>query len=245
MKEPGHVLPLQTTYKNTLLKRFDAELIARLRLKRVEFQVGHEIEHTGKPIGHLYFLEQGMASMTTTFQDGSQVEVGMFGYESAIGISALMGTRLSLNRVYTQVAGWGFGCEYEAANAEYRRGGIFQHLALRYVQAQLVQAIQSAGCNAIHNFEQRLSRWLLITADRADSDQFLMLQEFLSHMLGVARPTVSIAAGQLKSEKLIEYKRGEITILDRKGLEARACECYQIIRKHLSEFASFDTANTA
>lgn len=232
-------------YKNTLLNRFDAELIERLRLKRVEFVVGQEIEDSGQPIRNLYFLERGMASMTTTFEDGSQVEVGMFGFESVIGVSALMGTKLSLNRVYTQIAGWGYGCEYEAANSEYLRGGLFQKLVLRYVQAQLVQAAQSAACNAVHNLEQRLSRWLLITADRANSDRFLMSQEFLSRMLGVTRPTVTLAAGQLKKENLIEYKRSEITILDRGRLTSRACECYQVVKSYLDDFQSFDTANMA
>src|ERR1039458_10105768 len=212
----------KTIYKNTLLSRFDAEVIGRLRLKRVEFEVGQQIEDTGEPIRHLFFLEEGMASMTTTFGNGSQVEVGMFGFESVIGVSSLMGTKLSLNRVYTQIAGWGYRCGYEVAHAEFRRGGLFQKLVLRYVQAQLVQATQTAGCNAVHNFEQRLSRWLLITADRANSDQFLMSQEFLSHMLGVTRPTVSLTAAKLKKEELIEYNRGKITIKDRRGLEARA-----------------------
>jgi CRP-like cAMP-binding protein len=202
----------KTLYKNTLLSRFGAEVIGRLRLKRVEFEVEQEIEDAGEPIRDLYFLEQGMAPMTTTFANGSQVEVGMFGFESVIGVSALMGTKLSLNRVYTQIAGWGYSCDYEVANAESRRGELFQKLVLRYVQAQLVQATQSAGCNAVHNLEQRLSRWLLITADRANSDRFLMSQEFMSHMLGVTRPTVSSAAGQLKKENLIEYKRGKITL---------------------------------
>ena len=138
----------------------------------------------GGPIRHLYFLEVGMASMTTTFADGAQVEVGMFGYESVIGISALMGTKQSLNRVYTQIAGSGYRCDIQRGDEEFARGGIFQRLVLRYVQTQLVQAMQSAGCNAVHNFEQRLSRWLLISADRANTDQFKMSQEFLSHMLG-------------------------------------------------------------
>ena len=142
-------------------------------------------------------------------------------------------------------AGWGYACEYEVADAEYHRSELFQTLVLRYVQAQLVQAIQSAACNAVHNFEQRLSRWLLITVDRADSDQFFMSQEFQSHMLGVARPTVTLAAGQLKKEKLMEYARGKITILDRKGLESRACECFQVIKGHLDNLQSFDTANMA
>src|SRR5476651_2206545 len=100
-------------YANTLLQSFDSELIDRLRLKSVTFKVGHEIEFPGKPVKHLFFLEEGMASMTTTFTNGTEVEVGMFGHESVIGVSALMGTKQSLNRVYTQIAGWGYGCKLE------------------------------------------------------------------------------------------------------------------------------------
>jgi CRP-like cAMP-binding protein len=232
-------------FKNTLLTRFSAELVERLRLKPVVFEVGHEIEDTGKPIANLYFLEEGMASMTTTFASGRQVEVGMFGFESVIGVSALMGTKQSLNRVYTQVAGWGYGCKLARAQEEFSNSAEFQRLTLRYVQAQLVQATQSAACNATHNFEQRLSRWLLITADRVNAGQFRMSQEFLAHMLGGTRPTVTVAAGHLKKEKLIEYRRGVITILDRMGLERRSCECYRIIRDHLADWEAFDTRDMA
>jgi len=232
-------------YRNTLLKSFDDELIRRLQLKRVTFKVGREIEFPGKRVNHLFFLEEGMASMTVTFGDGSQVEVGMFGYESVAGISALMGTRQSLNRVYTQIAGWGYSCRLEQAQAEFDRCGIFQRLSLRYVQAQLVQAMQSAGCNAKHNFEQRLARWLLICSDRVHKEQFKMSQEFLADMLGGARPTVTMAAGNLKREKLIEYTRGMIQIVDRAGLELRSCECYRVIKHHLADYEAFDTAHTA
>jgi CRP-like cAMP-binding protein len=231
----------EVKYANTLLQSFDSELIARLHLKSVAFKVGHEIEFPGNPIKHLFFLEEGMASMTTTFRDGSEVEVGMFGYESVIGVSALMGTKQSLNRVYTQIAGWGYRCKFEVAAAEFGRCGQFQRIALRYVQAQLVQSAQSTGCNAVHSHEQRLARWLLICADRVHSNQFKMSQEFLSHMLGSTRPTVTLAAGRLKKEKLITYKRAEITIVDRKGLKKRACECYGIIKQHLDDFDTDDT----
>jgi CRP-like cAMP-binding protein len=235
---------MSVKYENTLLQSFDSELIDRLKLKPETFKVKHEIEFPGKPIKHLYFLEEGMASMTTTFKNGREVEVGMFGHESVIGVSALMGTKESLNRVYTQIAGWGYRCKLEAAAAEFDRCGPFQRLALRYVQAQLVQAAQSAGCNAEHNYEQRLARWLLISADRAHDNQFKMSQEFLSHMIGSTRPTVTLAAGRLKKEKLINYERAEITIVDRKGLEKRACECYRIIKQHLDDYAAFDTDDT-
>jgi CRP-like cAMP-binding protein len=237
----GHELK----YRNTLLKAFDADSIARLNLKPVVFKAGQKIEQPGKPIRHLYFLESGMASMTTTFRDGSEVEVGMFGYESVIGVSALMGTIQSLNHVYTQIAGDGYQCSYEAALKEFERCGIFHKLCLRYVQAQLLQSSQSAGCAARHNYEQRLSRWLLVSSDRAHVEGFKMSQEFLSHMLGSTRPTVSLIAGTLKKEKLIDYTRGVIEILDRKGLEARSCECYSVIRDYLANYEKFDTAHTA
>ena len=231
-------------FKNTLLKALDGDVIERLRLQPVRFELKHEIEKPCNPIDHLYFLEEGMASMTTTFKDGSQVEVGMFGYESVIGVSALMGTKKSLNRIYTQIAGHGYSCHVEDARREFRLGGDFQFLALRYVQAQLVQAMQSAGCNAKHNFEQRLARWLLLCADRAHIDTFKISHEFLADMLGGRRPTISTTAGILKRKGLIEYTRGEIRILDVPGLTKTACECYQIIKDYLDNYTKFDTAIT-
>jgi CRP-like cAMP-binding protein len=232
-------------FKNSLLKSLDFEVIARLGLKPIAFPLAREIEFPGKPIKHLFFLEEGMASMTTTFKDGSQVEVCMFGYESVIGISALMGTRQSLNRVYTQIEGRGFSCEIDVGRAEFRRCDAFHDLALRYVQAQLVQSMQSAGCNAKHEIHQRLARWLLICADRAHSNTFKMSQEFLSHMLGSSRPTVSMAAGTLKQKNLITYVRGVIRIIDPRGLEAEACECYHIIKDHLDNYTEFDSGIVA
>jgi CRP-like cAMP-binding protein len=232
-------------YKNTLLKALDGDVIERLRLQPVKFELKHEIEFPGNPIDRLYFLDEGMASMTTTFKDGSQVEVGMFGYESVIGVSALMGTKRSLNRVYTQIAGHGYSCHVEDAKREFLLGGAFQFLALRYVQAQLVQAMQSAGCNAKHNIEQRLARWLLLCADRAHIDTFKISHEFLADMLGVRRPTVSTTAGILKRKGLIEYTRGEIRILDVPGLTKTSCECYLTIKDYLDNYTKFDTSITA
>ena len=230
-------------FKNSLLRALDADIIARLGLQPVRFELMHEIEFPGSAIERLYFVEEGMASMTTTFKDGSQVEVGMFGYESVIGVSALMGTKKSLNRVYTQIAGHGYFCSVESAKKEFRLGGEFHSLALRYVQAQLLQAIQSAGCNAKHNFEQRLARWLLICADRAHNNTFKMSHEFLADMLGGTRPTVSTAAEVLKQKGLIEYSRGEIRILDVPGLTRASCECYGIIKNHLDNYTEFETAH--
>jgi len=226
-------------YRNALLNALGAKIVSRIHLSPVTFELQHEIEYPGIPIEHLYFVEEGMASMTTTFQDGSQVEVGMFGFESVIGISALMGTKRSLNRIYTQIAGSGYSAPIADARREFELGGLFQSVVLRYVQAQLVQTAQSVGCNARHNAEQRLARWLLICADRARSDTFVMSHEFLADMLGTTRSTVSMAAGILRDKNLIDYRRGAIVILNAKGLEDMACECYHIIRDHLENYLEY------
>ena len=233
-----------TLYKSTVLKALDSETIKRLALRKVKFELNHEIEFPGEPIEHLFFVEVGMASMTTTFKDGSQVEVGMFGYESVIGISALMGTKRSLNRIYTQIAGHGYSCGIEIGRKEFEKGDLFQSLSLAYVQAQLVQTAQSAGCNIKHEVDQRLARWLLICADRAHSDNFIMPHEFLGDMLGCSRPSVSVAAKILKDKGLISYTRGVIKILDAVKLEKTACECYQVIKDHLDDHTEFDSGTS-
>jgi CRP-like cAMP-binding protein len=227
-------------FRNSILKALDSRIVARLSLSRVTFELEHEIESPGTPIERLFFVEEGMASMTTTFQDGSQVEVGMFGYEGVIGVSALMGTKCSLNRIYTQIAGNGYSCPIELARKEFRLGGEFQSLTLRYVQTQLLQAAQSAGCNAKHDIDQRLARWLLLCADRANSYIYSLSQEFIADMLGCSRQTVSVAAGLLKEEGLIDYHRGMIRLLDVPKLEQRACECYRVIKDYLDSYTQFD-----
>jgi CRP-like cAMP-binding protein len=228
-------------FRNSILKTLDRETVARLCLRPVAFEIEHELEFPGHPIDHLYFVEQGMASMTATFQDGSHVEVGMFGYEGVIGISALMGTKRSLNRVYTQIPGHGYSSAIEVARREFCLGREFQSLTLRYVQTQLLQAAQSAGCNAKHDVDQRLARWLLLCADRAHSNEFALSQGFIADMLGSSRPTVSTAAGLLKESGLIQYSRGVIRLLDVARLEARACECYRVIKDHLDNYTEFDS----
>lgn len=228
-------------FKNTLLQHLGPETLDRLQLRPVALPLFHELEIPGKSIERLVFLEEGIGSMTTAFENGSQVETSMFGYESAIGVSALMGVKHSLNRVFMQHEGHGYASPILAARAEFRRNGKFQLLALRYVQAQLTLSIQNAACNATHTYEQRLARWLLICCDRAKQTKLAMAQDFVSQMLGSTRSTVSIAAAHLKEKGLIDYRRGSIQVLDVNGLELQACECYRVVRAHLESIAEFDT----
>ncbi len=226
----------QTVFKNKLLRALDSDVTDRLSLKPLNLPAGREIENIGEPIEHLIFLEAGIGSMTNTFSDSFQVEVGLFGYESVMGASALVGTRLSLNKVYMQMSGHGLSCRTELAIAEFSRFGRFHDLVLRFQQALLIQACQSAGCNAHHVIAQRISRWLLLCADRSESDVFPLTHEYLGDMLGSTRSTVSTSAAQLQKEGLIQYSRGKVTITNRQGLEVRSCECYRIVKNHLDNY---------
>jgi hypothetical protein len=223
-------------FKNKLLGALDSEIISRLQLRPLKLPIGQEIENPGQSIDNVIFIEEGIGSMTTTFEDSFQVEVGLFGYESVMGGSALIGTKLSLNKVYMQMGGHGFSCRTESAVAEYSRFGRFHNVVLRYQQALLIQACQSVGCIAHHVIAQRLSRWLLLCADRSESSVLQLTHQYLGDMLGTYRSTVSSAAAQLQSENLIEYSRGKVTIIDRSGLEARSCECYRVVRDHLNNY---------
>ena len=231
-------------FHNTLLRHLAPETIDRLRLRPIQLELEMDLEAPGTSIRNIVFVEHGIGSMTTVFRDGFEVEVGMFGYESAIGISALMGTKQSLNRVFMQLAGHGFSSPLAASVREFGRNGDFHDLALRYVQAQLTQATQSTACNVHHSHEQRLARWILICSDRAQQDILKLSHEFLADMLGSARQTVSLAARKLKKKGLISYVSGTIEILDRVKLEEQACECYGVVKAHLDNFASFDTGFT-
>lgn len=228
------------TFRNTILSHIDAGSVARLQLQRVELPLLYDLEVPGQSINNLFFIEEGIGSMTTCFESGAEVETSMFGYESVIGVSALMGAKHSLNRIFMQSPGFGYRSATKTARAEFQRNGIFQQLALRYVQAQLTISTQNAACNATHTHEQRLARWLLICADRAHKDDLQMPQEFVAQMLGSTRSTVSIAAGRLKAKGLIDYHRGAIILLKKQELEGEACECYRVVREHLENYADFD-----
>jgi len=226
-------------FRNTILSHLDSDAIERLQLQHANFKLADVLERNGGRIEHVVFLEDGIGSMTTVFEDGSQVEAGMFGYEAAIGAAALMGVVRANNQIAMQVPGHGYRTTKEVAEREFRRGDVFHDLVLRYVQSQSVQTSQAAGCNARHNVLQRLSRWLLVSRDRVTSDILEFTQDFLAAMIGVARPAVNAVAQQLQERALIRYSRGRVEIIDRAGLEQVTCECYWKIRSDLEEFRGY------
>lgn len=235
---------LPRTFRNKILQSLDENTLARLYLEPVELPVRHPLETPGRPVRNIFFLESGIASVTTLFKDGFEVEAGMYGHDSLSGISAFMGTRESLNASYMQIAGHGFTCDVEHAAAEFQRAGHFHSLALRAVQAQFVQSMQSAGCNAHHEIGPRFARWILLCADRTESTTFALSHEFLATMLGARRTTVTVTAGNLKRAGLIRYTRNNLQILDRPGLEEIACECYSVLREHLRNLSEYDSGMT-
>ena len=234
----------QVAYRNTVLRHLPAESIARLKLVHVELPLKRPLERSERGIGNIFFIESGVGSMTSTFQDGSEVEVGLFGNESVIGVSAFMGVRRSLNRIYMQVEGSGYVSKIADAQAEFDRAGEFQRLALRYVQMQLTQATQSAACNAKHELRHRLARWLLLCSDRAGTAELALSQDHIAIMLGVRRTSVSVEMGRLKRSGLIAYNRGHIHLLAVPALEKQACECYHVLKDHLNNYLEFDTGFT-
>jgi CRP-like cAMP-binding protein len=229
-------------FKNTVLKHLPADCIERLQLSPLQLQNGHVIETPGSEIRKLYFIEEGLGSMTTMFKDGSQVEVSLFGNEAVIGASALIGTKRSLNNIYMQAPGYGFLCNIKTAAQEFRACERFRDIVLRYVQAQLVQTAQTAGCNAKHDAAQRMARWLLLCADRLYSNEIGLTHEYLGHMIGVRRSTVSTTAEELQRRGYIDYRRGKIKIVNRSALERTACECYRVVKEYLENYHNVETA---
>jgi CRP-like cAMP-binding protein len=165
-----------------------------------------------------------------TMADGATAEMGLVGNDGVVGVALFMGGNTVPNRAVAQVAGDAFSVPASVLLEEFRRGGPCQLMLLRYTQALITQISQTAVCNRLHTVEQRLCRWLLLTHDRVRSVELLLTQEFIANMLGGRRESVTKAARRLQQAGLIRYVRGHITILDRQGLEAASCECYQVVK---------------
>jgi len=177
-----------------------------------------------------YFLEDGIASVVATVNDGSTVEVGVIGIDGVVGLPILLGAGPGPGRTFIQIAGSGFSIQADILKDEFERPGQLRSHLQRYLQGFLVQTAQTAVCNRLHNIEERLARWLLTCRDRMESDQLHLTHDFLGQMLGAPRTTVTLAAGLLQRAGLIDYSRGVVTITNRAELEATACECYGIVR---------------
>jgi CRP-like cAMP-binding protein len=219
-------------YKNRILSCLHRAVIGRLEpnLEPVLLPQNKDLALPGVKILYAYFLEDGMASIIVTMRNGASVEVGIVGREGVVGLPVLFGTRQIPTRTFMQIGGSGFRIKSQHLKAEFDRPGKFRDYCSRYFQSHLVQVSNTAACNRLHKIEERLARWLLLCQDRTTLSRLPLTHEFLSQMVGTGRATVSLAAEILQRAKLIVYTRGKVDILDRKGLEGAACECYKIVR---------------
>lgn len=207
----------------------DADRLISHAEKRA-IEVGMRLVAPGTEISAVYFPTEGTLSLLAVPDDEHRVEAATIGREGAADVFAALGSRTAIHELIGEVPGEMIVIDVEAVVREASSPGRFQQLVHGYIQAFFAQAAYGAACNAVHQMNSRAARWLLTTHDRVGGDTFILKQQFLATMLGVQRPTVSIAAGTLKAAGLIDYSRGTVTIKDRQGLEEAACPCYENIR---------------
>ena len=231
--------------KNGLLSALPVEDYRRLtsNLEVVPLRLREILHEPGSPIAHVYFPGGGFCSIVTVLEDGSMVEVATVGREGMVGLAALSDGRSAPSAVMVQgETETCYRMDASAFRREMGRQGAFHGLLNRYTQAHMGFIMQSTACNAMHTVEQRLARWLLLAHDRMARDEFPLTQEFVAMMLGAARPTVTVVAGTLQKAGLIMYRRGKVTIVNRKRLESASCECYRTATKLLSDVISRPSA---
>ena len=222
----------QPSNGNLLLAAISHEEYERLEphLQPVTLNLSEILYRPGETVREVYFPQTCVISLLTELENGSGMEVGLVGREGIVGISAILGggeTKL----VTVQGAGSALKLSAETLHAEFNQGGTLQSSLLRYTHALMTQISQSVVCNVRHPIAGRMARWLLMFSDRAASDEFILTHEFMANMLGVRRSGISEIANKLQKRGLISYRRGHIKILNRKGLEEFACECYPVVKQ--------------
>ena len=219
--------------QNHLLAALPAEETARIfpHIEQVPMSLGATVYEPGISMHHVYFPATCIVSLLYVMEDGASAEIAVVGNEGIVGVSLFMGGESTTSRAVVQSAGHAYRLNGQLLKDAFFRAGPMQQLLLRYTQALLTQMAQTAVCNRHHSVDQQLCRWLLLSLDRLPSNELTMTQELIANMLGVRREGVTEAAGNLQRAGLIHYSRGRITVIDRPGLEARVCECYQVVKK--------------
>lgn len=202
------------------------------QLTKVSLEIKTVLFEPGQTIEAVHFPLDGVISLVTPLEDGAIVEVATVGNEGVVGVPLFPGGSLAV-RAISQVPGRALRMEATAFLVEMERRGALFEVVQTYTSALFGQIAQAAACNRLHSNEERLSRWLLMSHDRVGVDEFAITHEFLGQMLGSRRATVTLSAGILQAAGLIRYQRGHVTIIDRRGLEGVACECYAVIKKEL------------
>jgi CRP-like cAMP-binding protein len=210
-------------------------------LEHVAMPLGSVLYESGGALSHVYFPTTCIVSLLYVMEDGSSAEIAVTGHEGVVGVALFMGGETTPSRAIVQSAGHAYRLRSQIIKEEFQRTPVL-HLLLRYTQALITQMAQTAVCNRHHSVDQQLCRWLLLSMDRLRGNELVMTQELISNMLGVRREGVTEAALKLQKAKLISYARGHITVLDRPGLEAMACECYAVVKKEYDRLLPAETA---
>ena len=227
--------------QNHLLAALPTAEFERLaaHLELVPMPLGEILYEPGGQMQHAYFPTTAIVSLHYVMESGASAETAGVGNEGIVGISLFMGGGTTPSSAVVQTAGHAYRLESRLLMQEFDRAGPMQRLLLRYTQALITQMTQTAACNRHHSIEQQLCRWLLLTLDRLPSNnELIMTHELVASMLGVRREGISEAAGKLQHAGFIRYRRGHITVLDRPGLETRACECYAVVKKELNRLVT-------
>ena len=231
------LLPDGTVLHNRLLASLPGRDYARVlrRLQMLTVAVGEILERPEQPVSAVYFPNGGVFSVTTQMRDAAMVEVATVGLEGMLGVGVFLGDRFGAGRMFQQVSdGLLPAMPVDAFVRESARAGAFRDVLMRYAQASLLQTMQSTACNALHDVKQRCSRWLLQTQDRVGAEEFALKHEFLAIMLGVHRPTATLAVDALQRAGVIRSRYGRVRIEKRRRLEALTCECYGTIKAHFA-----------
>jgi CRP-like cAMP-binding protein len=225
--------PPPSPLQNHLLAALPGEVQARLfpHFQLVPLVLGKVLYESGDTMRHVYFPTDSIVSLLYVMENGSSAEISVVGNEGLIGVSLFMGGESTPSRAIVQSAGSAYRLLGQQLKDEFNRHGDLLQLMLRYTQSLITQMAQTAVCNRHHSIDQQLCRWLLLSLDRLPSNRLTMTQELIANMLGVRREGVTDAAGKLQKLGVIEYHRGQITVIDRAALERLSCECYAVVKK--------------
>jgi len=232
--------PIHSPSQNHLIAALPEAEFARLapHLELVSMPLGEILYEPGGRMQHALFPTSAIVSLHYVMESGASAEAAGVGNEGVVGIALFMGGDSTPSSAVVQTAGHAYRLEGRLLKQEFNRSGLMQRLLLRYTQALITQMVQTAACNRHHTVEQQLCRWLLLTLDRVPSRELVMTQELVASMLGVRREGITEAAGALQRAGFIRYRRGHISVLERAGLESRACECYAVVKKELGRLMS-------
>lgn len=218
--------------QNALLGALPAADLERLipDLELVPLLLGQVLYDTGQTMSHAYFPLDCIVSILYVMENGDSAEIAIIGNEGIVGVPLFMGGESTQSRAIVQNAGHAYRLKAQTLKYEFSSAGSLQRLLLLFASALMTQMVQTAACNRHHSVDQQLCRWMLLSLDRLPSNQISMTQKLIGNMLGLSGDDVTVAAGVLQKAKLIHYDQGQITVLDRSGVEKRSCECYGVVK---------------